>query len=482
MLLIGQDDYFCYSKRLSMIELKRTDGSEGNSLILISNKKTKLAKSLSESVRSFHKKFQNSEDNFDFLKSNSGFVFFVKDGQKLEDLRIAGNKILNLLSKDVSTIHIQGEDEEEIYCVIEGLMLSSYQFLPYFKDADKKRYKLKEVIVPENFSVKKINELTSITKAVFWARDRVNEPVSHLNATQLAEHIQKLGQESGFQVQVLEKAQIESLKMGGLLAVNKGSIDPPTFTIAEYKPEKAINKKPIVLVGKGVVYDTGGLSLKQTPGSMDVMKCDMAGAASMIGALYLAALQKLKVHIIALIPATDNRPGENAYTPGDVITMFDGTTVEVLNTDAEGRMILADALAYSNKYKPELVIDAATLTGAALRAIGTKASIMMGNAPDKYFNHLEQSGNEVHERVVRFPFWDDYLTEMKSTIADLKNIGGPNAGMITAGKFLEHFVKAPYIHLDIAGPAWLDSKEDYKGQGGTGTGVRLIYDFLKRIK
>jgi leucyl aminopeptidase len=215
---------------------------------------------------------------------------------------------------------------------------------------------------------------------------------------------------------------------------------------------------------------------------MDVMKSDMAGAATVIGALYLAVLQKLKVHVIALVPSTDNRPGMNAYTPGDVITMFDGTTVEVLNTDAEGRMILADALAYAEKYKPELVLDAATLTGAAVRAIGTKASIIMGNADDKYFNQLEKAGNETHERVVRFPFWDDYLEEMKSSIADLKNIGGPNAGMITAGKFLEHFVKSPYIHMDIAGPSWLDGREDYKGQGGTGAGVRLLYNFLKKLK
>ena len=231
-----------------------------------------------------------------------------------------------------------------------------------------------------------------------------------------------------------------------------------------------------------MVYDTGGLSLKPTPGSMDTMKCDMAGAACMAGTIYLAALQKLKVHVIGLIPATDNRPGLNAYTPGDVITMFDGTTVEVLNTDAEGRMILADALSYAAKYKPELVIDAATLTGAALRAIGTKASVIMGNAGKDVFEKLEESGDEVHERVVRFPFWDDYLEEMKSSIADLKNIGGPNAGMITAGKFLEHFVKAPYVHMDIAGPAWLDAKEDYKGQGGTGAGIRLLYTYLKKMK
>lgn len=234
-----------------------------------------------------------------------------------------------------------------------------------------------------------------------------------------------------------------------------------------------------MLVGKGVVYDTGGLSLKPTPGSMDAMKSDMAGAAAVVGALGLAAKQKIKLHIIALIPATDNRPGMNAYTPGDVITMYNGTTVEVLNTDAEGRMILADALSYSEKYNPELVIDAATLTGSAVRAIGTHAAIVMGNADDKFFSKLEKAGVQMHERVVRFPFWNEYKEDMKSKIADLKNIGGPNGGMISAGKFLETFVKSPYIHMDVAGPTWLDVRENYKGVDGTGYGVRLLYQFLK---
>ncbi len=465
-----------------MIHLKTyTELPLDASIVIVSDKKTKLDKSLPVEVISFHKKFQKGEDKFDFLKSEKGFVFFVKEDQNKEELRVAGATLFASLKKDNASLILIGETEQ-ILLVAEGILLSSYQFIDYFKDAAKKRHGLKEIFFPTAVPQKKIDELNAVLKAVFWARDRVNEPVSHLNATQLSEHIAALAPEAGFTVQILEKTQIESLKMGGLIAVNKGSIDPPTFTIVEYKPEKPVNKKPIVLVGKGVVYDTGGLSLKPTPGSMDVMKCDMGGAACVVGAVYLAAMQKLKVHVIALVPATDNRPGMNAYAPGDVITMFDGTTVEVLNTDAEGRMILADALAYSNKYKPELVIDAATLTGAALRAIGTKATVIMGNAEDKVFDALTKSGDETHERVVRFPFWEDYGNEIKSTIADLKNLGGPNAGMITAGKFLEHFVKAPYIHMDIAGPAWLDAKEDYKGQGGTGTGVRLLYNFLKKYK
>jgi leucyl aminopeptidase len=270
--------------------------------------------------------------------------------------------------------------------------------------------------------------------------------------------------------------------MGGLLAVNRGSVTPPTFTIMEYKPAKARNKKPVVLVGKGVVYDTGGLSLKPTPNSMDTMKCDMAGAAAVSCAMYAIAKAELNVHIIALVPATDNRPGENAYTPGDVIKMYDGQTVEVLNTDAEGRMILGDALAYAKKYKPELVMDFATLTGAAAAAIGSYGIVCMGTASEETKAKLKNAGNNVHERLVEFPFWEDYAKLIKSDIADMKNIGGPVGGAITAGKFLEKFTDYPWMHFDIAGPAFLGSNDSYRGKNGTGVGVRLIFDFIKNYQ
>jgi leucyl aminopeptidase len=212
---------------------------------------------------------------------------------------------------------------------------------------------------------------------------------------------------------------------------------------------------------------------------MDTMKCDMAGAAAVSAAMFAIAKAKLNVHVIALIPATDNRPGENAYTPGDVIHMFDGQTVEVLNTDAEGRMILADALAYAKKYKPELVLDFATLTGAAAAAIGQYGIVCMGNADEKTKNKLKESGLNVHERLVEFPFWEDYGKLIKSDIADLKNIGGPVGGAITAGKFLEHFTDYNWMHFDIAGPAFLSSNDQYRGKNGTGVGVRLLFDFIQ---
>ena len=419
-----------------------------------------------------------SKEKFDFIKKGEFYAFAIYNEQSDEQLRVSGSLVQQHIGQKLEKIQISGS-EKSVLKFTEGLILANYKFTKYFSKEAESKNKLSEVILSDEISDSKTTELWNTCKVVYWTRDLVNEPVSYLTAVKLAEEISIAGDEAGFSVNVLHKAQIEALKMGGLLGVNRGSMDPPTFTIAEYKHPKAVNKKPIVLVGKGVVYDTGGLSLKPTPGSMDCMKSDMAGAAAMAGTIYLAALQKLKIHLVVLIPATDNRPGMDAYTPGDILTMHNGTTVEVLNTDAEGRLILADALAYSDKYKPEVVIDAATLTGAAVRAIGTHASIVMGNADDSFFRELEDAGNEVHERVVRFPFWDEYLKEMKSSIADLKNIGGGNAGMITAGKFLEHFVKSPYIHMDVAGPTWLDAKEDYRPKGGTGSGVRLLYQFLK---
>ncbi len=455
--------------------------TQETSLVFVLGKKNYLSEEENANIYEFASDFINGNEDFDYIKNGDKFTFFVKESDSKEKLRVAGHKVRTHLNKSATEITIVSKKEYSLV-VAEGLALSNYQFLKYFKDATKKKYALEKINVVGKFDSNEINKLNNTIKAVLWARDMVNEPVSFLTATQLATEIKKLGEEADFSVNVLEKNQIESLKMGGLLAVNKGSIEPPTFSILEYKPKNAKNKKPVVLVGKGVVYDTGGLSLKPTAGSMDLMKSDMAGAACMAATIYAAALNQLDVHLIGLIPATDNRPGMNAYTPGDVITMYDGTTVEVLNTDAEGRMILADALAYSNKLNPELVIDAATLTGAAVVAIGTKASCLMGNAKQKVMDQLIESGNDVHERLVQLPFWDEYYDEMKSSIADLKNVGGKYAGMITAGKFLEHFVKSPYVHLDIAGPSFLESPQDYKGKGGTGVGVRLLLNFLENLK
>lgn len=363
----------------------------------------------------------------------------------------------------------------------EGAALASYQFLHHKPSAKNVASLATITIVQSNTSAKEAERLSTIVEATCLARDLVNEPVNCLNASDLAKAFQKMGKQAGFSVEVWNKTKIKQKKMGGLLAVNAGSVDEPTFSIMHYKPKNAKNKKPYVLVGKGVVYDTGGLSLKPTPNSMDSMKCDMAGAAAVGGAMYAIAKAELPVHVIALVPATDNRPGFNAFAPGDIITMMDGSTVEMLNSDAEGRMILADALHYAKQFKPELTIDLATLTGAAAAAIGQYGIVGMGTATETQKQALKISGHNVYERIAEFPFWEEYDELMKSDIADQKNIGGPYGGAITAGKFLAKFTDYPYFHLDIAGPAFVAAKDSYRGKGGTGVGVRLLFDFFANL-
>ena len=401
---------------------------------------------------------------------------------RMESWRQRGAEIAGLVKKNHHSsleIDLHNCHREELRALLEGIGLAAYQF-DLLRTKDVKAFPLKAISVISDGDLEDLTrETLNVLTATYAARDLVNLPLSHLTAEQLGAFVKGMAESAGASAEVLNKSRIASLKMGGLLSVNKGSIDPPTFTIAEYKPKNAVNKKPVVLVGKGVVYDTGGMSLKPTKSSMDFMKSDMGGAALVASAFYACALNKLPIHLVCLIPASDNRPGQNAYVPGDVITMFDGTTVEVMNTDAEGRLLLADALSYASKYDPELVIDAATLTGAAAAAIGPLGVVSMGTAEDDEFANLEESGYRTYERSARFPFWKEYGDELKSPIADLKNTGGGFAGAITAGKFLENFTSYPWIHLDVAGPTFNQSATGYKPRGGTGFGVRMLYDFLK---
>lgn len=405
-----------------------------------------------------------------------------KDVQIKEALRKAGYSACQ---------HLQKQKAEKVVVVdfcdspafalalAEGIALSNYQFIKYLKDSKEKQSSISEIAISSNnLNETEVQKLAAMVEAVYAARDLVNEPASVMSSVKMAEEFQKLGKEAGFKVDVFDRKKIESLKMAGLLAVNQGSAQDPTFSVLEWKPAKAVNSKPIVLVGKGVVYDTGGHSLKPTPDSMDYMKCDMAGAAAVAGVLYSLAKTQLPIHVIGLIPSTDNRISAEAYSPGDIITYSDGTSVEVLNTDAEGRLILADALLYAKQFNPELVVDIATLTGAAHRAIGNIGIVGMGNASDETINRIIEAGSNVYERIALFPFWDEYSEQMKSDIADLKNIGGELAGAITAGKFLEYFTNYPYFHLDIAGMAFMKKPDSYRGTGATGIGVRLLYNFL----
>lgn len=410
-----------------------------------------------------------------FIKVDSSADWIGK-----EKLRKVGAGVLASARKNkLSTIHIDAGDipSDLLYCIIEGLVLSSYTFNRH-KTEKKEEVNFSFSLCSTVVSEELCDRWIAILESVFITRDLVNEPHSVLTATELSNRFELMGSTAGFEVEVWNESKIKAQKMGGLLAVNQGSLEPPTFSILEYKPSHSINQKPIVLVGKGVVYDTGGMSLKPTPNSMDQMKCDMAGAAAVAGILYAVSKAKLPYHIIGLVPATDNRPGEEAIVPGDIITMYNGNTVEVKNTDAEGRLILADALHYARKLNPELVVDFATLTGASVRAIGPYASAIMGNVSDKMLSEFISSGYAVHERVISFPLWEDYAEELRSDVADFSNLGKGEGGHMSAGKFLEKFVDYPWLHVDIAGPAFIMSPSHYHTAGGTGVGVRFFVHFL----
>ncbi len=472
------------------ISIAKNDQPADSTIYLVKNKEDFKDLELPDAERKYlEERLQKEGGKVVRVHRLPQFWHFVKPPEKSkakaterEKLRLLGNKTLRMAKaedvKKIKVVSLNGDLSALDFA--EGMALGAYQFLKYFKDKDKKKIKVEEIEI-YGADKKEVAELNAKIAAVYKARDLVNEPLSFLTAEQLSKEAEKVAGERGIKTEVFNKKKIQSLKMGGLLAVNKGSQDPPTFTILEYKPRKAVNKQPVVLVGKGVVYDTGGMSLKPTAGSMDSMKSDMGGAAACIGAMMAIAEAKLPVKVTALIPATDNRPGENAYVPGDVITMFDGSTVEVLNTDAEGRMILADALAYAKKLKPQIVVDLATLTGAAAVAVGKYGVVAMGTAESEMMEKLKQAGDECYERVAEFPFWEEYDELLKSSIADQKNIGGREGGAITAGKFLQKFTDYPWIHIDIAGPAFLDSDHGYRLKGGTGVGVRLMFEFVKSL-
>lgn len=417
-----------------------------------------------------------------FFAEKQYFVV-TNTSDELEKWRLAGAQLFKKLKGEkIETAHLVGLSDlnaDVKMAFLEGLLLSSYKFTKYKKDA---KSEITEIFISEtSISQEKLAEIVALINAVSMAKTMVNEPVNFLDSLKFAEITVEAGKEFGFETEILHKKEIEELKMGGLLGVNQGSTIPPTFNIMNYKPSNAINAKPLVLVGKGVTFDTGGYSLK-VGGSMPGMKSDMGGGAAVLGILSAVAANKLPFHVIGIVPSTDNKISGNALVVDDVITMMDGTTVEVLNTDAEGRLILADALTYAKRFEPELVIDMATLTGASAAITGPFGIAMAGNTQEQ-MDILKVSGENVYERLIQLPFWKEFEELLKSDVADLKNIGGPTGGASTAAKFLEHFTDYPWIHLDIAGAAFIKDNSGYKQSGGTGVAVRLIYDFIKnRIK
>lgn len=363
----------------------------------------------------------------------------------------------------------------------ETALLGSYQFDKYKTQNGKSRAPAKEVYIELASSRaaagRNVQSARVIAESVIFTRNLINEPANVLNPQKLAQTAKQMASANGIQCKVITKPELEKLKMGGILGVGQGSPTPPVLIVLEYGKQYA-GKGTLCLVGKGVTFDTGGLSIKPAKG-MEKMKYDMSGAAAVLGAMKAVAGLKLKAHVVGLTPAVENNVAEDPIRPGDIIRMFNGKTVEVLNTDAEGRLILADALTYAGRYKPKAIIDLATLTGMCAYTFGDQAIGLMG-IDEKLLNRIKESGQRTGERCWELPLWDEYADQIRGTHSDLKNIGGAYGGTITAAMFLKEFIpeKTSWAHLDIAGTAWCESPRYDAPVGATGVGVRLLTDLI----
>lgn len=365
--------------------------------------------------------------------------------------------------------------------LLEGCILGLYRFDKYKtgeKENGKKEIKEVTLLVDTGDEEKSAwdGAFTGkvLAEAANFTKDLVNEPSNHMTPSIMAETAMLLAENFKLKCQVLERDEMERLGMGSLLGVAQGSNEPPKFIILEYNGNK--KEKPVVLVGKAITFDTGGISIKPSE-NMEKMKSDMAGGAAVMGTFMAISGLKLPINVVGLIPATENMPSGTAYKPGDVLKAMNGKTIEVISTDAEGRLILADALAYAKRYEPKVVVDIATLTGACVVALGRHATGMLGT-DDKVKAMLKDAGDKSYERVWELPLWEEYEDLLKSDIADVKNSGVREAGTIAGGIFLKKFIDYPWVHLDIACTGW-DSKEGaYRPKGATGIGVRLLTEFL----
>lgn len=391
-------------------------------------------------------------------------------------------KYLHIFIPKYPTLKKYFDDEGYYYqTFIEGILLGNYSFDHYKTDKSNQK-ELEVLFYADNNKKLKVSleRGRNVIDGVYFARDLQNEPAINLTPLDLANKVKSVLSKQGVSVKVFDEKEIKKRKMGGLLAVGMGSDNPPRFIAIEYKGVKSSKGKKIALVGKGVTFDTGGISIKPAQ-NMGWMKADMSGAAVVAGTILAAAKAKLPVNIIGVIPAAENMLSGRAMRPGDIIKTSSGKTIEVDNTDAEGRMILADALHYASQEKPGLIIDLATLTGACVVALGEFVAGLFSKN-DKIADQLYKSGMKTYDRVWRLPMWDDYHTLNKSDVADVKNIGGRWGGAITAAKFLENFVdnKIPWAHLDIAGPSIGNNSNNYNKKFMTGFGVRLLFDFLNK--
>lgn len=375
-----------------------------------------------------------------------------------------------------------GPMDDVAQAMVEGVVLGEYRFNEYRTDRTDDTPSLQSctLLTTSNTHLNEAKDGAKrgqiLGEATCFVRDLCNHPANVMTPSRVVSEAKKIAREAKVRLKVLDRKQQEKLGMGGLLGVSRGSIEPPQFIILEYMGGPR-TQKPIVFVGKTVTFDSGGISLKPSE-NMEQMKADMTGGAEVLATIRAASRLKLPVNAVGLLPVTENMPGGRATKPGDILTMLSGKTVEVQNTDAEGRLILADGLAYASRLKPACVIDIATLTGAAAVALGQFAIGMLGN-DDTVKADLKKAGNHAGERVWEMPLWDEYFEQLKSDVADMRNIGGRGGGMITAAIFLSKFVgDHPWVHLDIASTDWGTTERPYIPKGPTGIGTRLLIQYL----
>ncbi len=420
-----------------------------------------------------------------------------RDAFDLEGARRASSAVarrLQALGIEQATTIVHGagagalDAEDAAQALTEAAILATYRFDSYLSKAPKGSSKLKKLTILEA-DAKRLAAVRrgakagqQIAEGTCVARDLCNHPGNTATPTYLAQQAKRIGRRHGLKCQVLEEPAIRKLGMGALLGVSAGSAQPPRFIVLEHhRPaeKKAARSKPLVFVGKGVTFDSGGISIKGSA-KMGEMKFDMSGAAAVIGAMQAVAALGIRQHIVGLVPATENLLDGKAYKPGDVLRTMSGKTIEIDNTDAEGRLILADALTYAQRLNPVAIVDLATLTGACVVALGTHATGLVAT-DDDLAERLQSAGDTTGERVWRLPLWDDYKQQIRSPVADMKNSGGRDGGAITAAALLSEFVgTVPWAHLDIAGTAWTQCSRHYITRGGVGVGVRLLVELARR--
>lgn len=375
------------------------------------------------------------------------------------------------------------EPQAALAAVAEGALLANYIFDKYKSDKEKEAPLSKIEFYTDVKSASSIlGEIEIIAKNLWLCRDLVNDITDEVNPVTFAQMAQKIARGSGLTCRIFDKKEIVKRKMGLLLAVNRGSMVEPRVVVLEYKGDPS-SKKKFGLVGKGITFDSGGMNLKPT-GSMETMRCDMAGAATVLCSMKTIADLRLKKNVVAVIPLTENMLSSNAYRPGDIYRAYNGKTVEIGNTDAEGRLILADALSYMEKeLKPDVITDLATLTGACVVTFGETVAAYL-STDDKVASAVESASVKTGEKLWRLPFFDDYEDRMKSDIADLNNMAAEkNAGTISGAVFLKNFVeKTPWAHIDIAGTAWYTKARGYRPKNATGYGLRLVVELVKSWK